>query len=311
MTDNIVINVTENPHVVQITTGDPYDARYIDLGNLPFYGNFVDGDKLVVRRLSDGLNYYLRPVDIRNYLKDRFPYFTVTPSTGDILQYDESDDEWYPANIQYLMSIGWIKSAYQWTRISDYAFTLNANLSTKPEWRPGSRVRFYGAPSYTYKQGVIHHIDYASPTSTVYLVENSLYLMDASPSYGATANTFRPSYVDDEFPWSPAISFVGGTTDPTFYTTTRAAWRNVGTRFTFDIEALIQTGGVGDRDTTIFSLPTPLFVNTYKPASVIVSGLTGTGDHVVPAYFDDDLLYIRHGSMTMDGAIFVTGSFSI
>lgn len=310
MGDNVVINVTENVTEVTVVQGDPFDARYLDMSNLPFYGDYVDGDRLVVKRYSDGLNYYLRPGDIRGYLSEFFPLFLTPPNSGDILAWDESDQEWYPFDPHqaFVPTYGWSLNPDAWTRVSDFVFTVNNNLSSYPQWRVGSKVRFYN-PS-VYKHGVIGAITYGA-TTTVTLVTNTDYVMAESPTTTLNSYIERPAYIPDQFNWNPSFSYLGGTTNPTFAAASSATWKNTRNRFTFDISALIQTGGVGDRDTTMIGLPDPIETNGYKPASVVVSGLIGTGDHVVPAYFDDNVLYVRHGTMTMDGAIFATGSFDV
>jgi len=308
---DVVVNAVENPTDVSISVAVPFDSRLIDLSKLPFSGDLVDGDKLLFYDASLGGNYYLRPSDIASYLKNEpwFPYTPVQPNDGDIIRFDESDEVWYPidGNVLWKPTNGWIQDTVPWIRVSNTLFTRAGSVASYTQWRPGAKVRFY-TPS-TYKYGVIYEINYVSPNTYIQLIETSDYVIDANPTWGWVSPSIRPAYMPDELNWNPAFSYLGGTTNPTFAATTRAVYRTIGNRFMFDITALIQTGGVGDRDTTRLTIPYPMEVLNYKPVTVVVSGLIGSGDHVVPAYVDDDMLYVRHGTMTMDGAIFATGSF--
>lgn len=204
---------------------------------------------------------------------------------------------------KYGTNSGWVPFVSSWNGATGSIFTMTKDWT--PYMRPGTFLRYKDGGSFEY--GVVGSSSYSNPTTTVRMVKTTDYVM----ATGTTITDTWVSYVQDPegwpdgFSWTPTVSFIGGTTDPTSVVIDSAKWRIQGKIALFVINATL-TRGSGDRQYTLFSLPPPFNFSVTYPATGLNNGVGGVNLNSSIVYISGGDIVNYHGTMINSGNYYIS-----
>lgn len=195
------------------------------------------------------------------------------------------------------MSDGWVPANEVWTYYSPTQITAPSGAGSK--YQPGDIIKL--------TQTTVKYFYTIAVADTLLTVNGgSDYSVANAPItnnyYSKAAN---PQGFPGFFNWTPAVTYGGGTTDPTSTTITYARYSISGAFLIFNLKAAVVRGS-GDRTSTRFSQP----ANKVPPSAPSYDGRTSiTGAYAWCFTYDAGAsgILASHGAMTSDGNILVSG----
>lgn len=149
-----------------------------------------------------------------------------------------------------------------------------------------------------------------SATDDVAVIGRFAATLSAGAGYTWTVPTYtnvnliqHPIYETRALTWTPAITYVSGTTDPTSNTVNTASYRVTGRDIRYRIKSTLVRGS-GDRQYTVFSFPFTITDDTEPGSGMDEITAAGLSSGTVYAQ-STSILYIR--TMANDGRYFING----